>query len=74
MILKYKVPENQRFRYNNKEIIYCEVKRQLDLKMCKKKIYLVTMLNNERLTSIFSSKELKRLNILDRIKLWKMKK
>ena len=71
MILKYKVPENQRFRYNDKKIIYCEIKKELDLKMSGKKVYLVSMLNYGNKTSIFTSKELKRLNLFDKFKLWK---
>ena len=73
MILKFKVPENQRFRYNNKDIIYCEIKKELDLKMSNKKVYLVSMINYGNKTSIFTSSELKKLNLFDRLKLWKNK-
>ena len=73
MILKYKVPENQRFRYNDKKIIYCEIQQEIDLKMSNKKVYLVSMINDRNRTSIFTSKELKRLNLFEKLKLWKNK-
>lgn len=73
MILKYKVPENQLFRYDGKKIIYCKVKKYIDLGTVDKRIYLVNMINFKNLSTIFSNGELKRLNIFDKIKLWKEK-
>ena len=67
MILKYKVPPQYYTMFNNKNIIYCKVLSTT--KALNKKVYLVRMINHNNLTNVFAEKELKRLNILDIVKL-----
>ena len=72
MIYKYKVPKHYRHIYNNKKILYCEVKQELD--KIKPKIYLVKMINFMNVSNIFNEKQLKRLNLLDKIKVFYIKR
>lgn len=65
MLYKYIVPEHYRKKYN-KKVIYCEVIRSLE--NLKPKIYLVKMINVYNLSNIFNEKDLKKLNIIDKIK------
>lgn len=67
MILKYKVPPQYYTMFNNKNVIYCEVLSTT--KALNKKVYLVRMLNHNNLTNVFAEKELKKLNLIDKIKL-----
>ena len=72
MILKYKVPKEERFRFNNKKVIYCKI-------MQMQKIYTlngicickVKMLNLDNASNIFVSTDLKKLNLIDKIKVRK---
>lgn len=67
MILKYKVPPQYYTMFNNKNIIYCKVLSTT--KALNKKVYLVRMINYNDLTNVFVEKELKKLNLIDIIKL-----
>lgn len=69
MILKYIVPKKERFRYHNKKIIYCEVEQEQKMVTCNKICYKVRMLNHYNLSNIFLNSDLKKLNILDKLKL-----
>jgi len=67
MILKYKVPPQYYTMFNSQNIIYCKVLSTT--KALNKKVYLVRMLNHYNLTNVFAEKELKKLNLIDKIKL-----
>ena len=67
MILKYKVPPQYYTMFNDQNIIYCKVLSTT--KALNKKVYLVRMLNHNNLTNVFAEKELKKLNLIDKIKL-----
>lgn len=67
MILKYKVPPQYYTMSNDQNIIYCKVLSTT--KALNKKVYLVRMLNHNNLTNVFAEKELKKLNLIDKIKL-----
>lgn len=72
MYFKYKVPKNQRFMYRNKKTIYCEVARTIEGDDMK--IYLVKMLNCCNAYNIFFDKRLQKPNLLDRIRIFFIKK
>lgn len=67
MILKYKVPPQYYTMFNNKNIIYCEVLNKTEA--LNQKVYLVRMLNFRNISNVFAEKELKKLNLIDKIKL-----
>ena len=67
MILKYKVPPQYYTMFNNKNVIYCKVLNKTEA--LNQKVYLVRMLNHNNLTNVFAENELKKLNLLDRIRL-----
>lgn len=67
MILKYKVPPQYYTMFNNKNVIYCKVLNKTEA--LNQKVYLVRMLNYYDLTNVFAEKELKKLNLIDKIKL-----
>lgn len=67
MILKYKVPPQYYTMFNNKNVIYCEVLNKTEA--LNQKVYLVKMINHNNLTNVFAEKELKKLNLIDKIKL-----
>lgn len=70
MILKYKVPKEHRKKiYDNKRIIYCKVLEDKKLEHTDLIVYRVEMINYHNFTNIFSIKELKQLNIFDKIRL-----
>ena len=66
MIYKYLVPEHYKKMYNNKEVIYCKVIKKID--GIEPKIYLVKMINLMGVYNIFNRKSLKKLSLLDIIK------
>ena len=68
MILKYNVPTKFRHLFGNEKIIYCEVVRQQEL-LDGIILYKVKMINNNYFSNIFTSKDLKQLNLWDKIKL-----
>jgi len=67
MLYKYIVPEDYKKIYNNKKVIYCETVKQVE--NLEPKIYMVKMINFMNLSNIFNEKHLKKLNLLDRIKI-----
>lgn len=67
MILKYKVPPQYYTMFNDQNIIYCKVLNKTEA--LNKKVYLVRMINHNNLTNVFAEKELKKLNLIDKIKL-----
>ena len=72
MILKYKVPKAERFRFDNKKTIYCKIEQMQKLytlnEIC---IYKVKMLNLDNASNIFVNTDLKKLNLIDKIKVKK---
>ena len=66
MLLKYKVPYNYKRIYDYKKVIYCRVLKQV--KTDNDTLYLVRMINHKNRSNVFSSKELKKLNLFDYIK------
>lgn len=72
MILKYKVPPPYLEMFNNKHTIYCKIISTT--KALNKKVYLVKMINYMNLTNVFAECELQRLNLIDRIKLIKIRR
>ena len=72
MILKYKVPKQYLPMFQDKKVIYCKVLKKIDTD--NKKVYLVRMLNHRKRTNVFAENELQRLNIIDRIKLIKIRR
>lgn len=70
VVLKYKVPKKHRKAiYDNKKTIYCEIVQTQEIENTNIVIYKVKMLNFKNYSNIFSSTELAKLNILDKIKL-----
>lgn len=67
MILKYKVPPQYYTMFNNKNVIYCKILNKTEA--LSQKVYLVRMINHNNLTNVFAEKELKKLNLIDKIKL-----
>lgn len=67
MVYKYIVPDDYKKMYNNKKVIYCKIINQVE--NLEPKIYLVRMINFMNLSNIFNEKHLKKLNLLDRIKI-----
>lgn len=72
MILKYKVPEQYKKIFNNKKVIYCKIISEVE--NLKPKIYKVKMINFMNLSNIFNEKHLKKLNIIDKIKVFYIKR
>ena len=69
MIVKYKVPEDEKKRYDNKKILYCKVLQEQPMFYSDLICYLVKILNIKDRSALFLSKEMQKLNLLDRIKL-----
>lgn len=68
MILKYRVPLQEKSRYGNKNILYCEVLDKINLVTNETKcVYKVKLLNNFSRIGIFSCDELKKINLIDRL-------
>lgn len=67
MIYKYEVPRKEKKKYNNKEVVYCKV---LDATNMGNAIVLlkVEKLNLKKERDYFLNTELKKLNLLDRLK------
>lgn len=72
MILKYKVPKPYGNVFEGKKVIYCKV--QKSIVAGNKKVYLVRMINFRNMSNVFAENELKKLNIIDRIKLIKIRR
>lgn len=70
MILKYKVKDNEMYRYKNKRILYCETLQKQELLGTNGIIlYKVKILNLDNRIDLFINTELKKLNFIDKIKL-----
>lgn len=70
MVLKYNVPSRFRNIYNNQKTIYCEIQQSEELKADDYLVmYKVKMLNCNGFSNIFLNRDLKKLNIIDKIKL-----
>lgn len=72
MILKYKVPKPYGNVFEGKKVIYCKVQKSIVVD--NKKVYLVKMINFKNMSNVFAANELKKLNIIDRIKVLKYRK
>lgn len=72
MILKYKVPKPYGNVFEDKKVIYCKVQKSIVAD--NKKVYLVRMINFRNMSNVFAENELQRLNIIDRIKLIKIRR
>lgn len=70
MILKYEVPKTERKIYNNKRIIYCKIKQTLKL-VEGMNAYNTEMINLNNRTNIFLNVNLKKLNLIDKIRILK---
>lgn len=68
MILKYIVPNQYKRMFGYKDKIYCKVIKTISIKTERKKVYLVRLLEENK-TWVFSSDELKKLNIIEKLKL-----
>ena len=74
MIYKYIVPKHERKRYVGKKVIYCEVIDKILLaNEYKDYVYKVKILNNNNRISVFNSNEVKKLNVIDKIKVFFIK-
>ena len=72
MILKYKVPKEERFRFDNKKVLYCKVCQIQEIKSYSSPVYAilrVKMINFHNMSNIFTNDDLKKLNLLDYIKI-----
>lgn len=72
MILKYKVPKPYGNVFEGKKVIYCKVQKSIVAD--NKKVYLVRIINFRNMSNVFAENELKRLNLIDRIRLLFIKK
>lgn len=72
MLYKYIVLKDYKKMYNNKKIIYCEVINTIE--DIQPKVHLVKMVNFRNASNIFSEKDLQELNILDKIKIFFIKR
>lgn len=72
MIYKYIVPQHYKKIFENKKIIYCEITQTLE--NIKPKVHLVKMINFMNLSNTFSEKDLIKLNIFDKIKVFFIKR
>lgn len=72
MLYKYIVPEHYKKMFDNKKIIYCEVINTVE--DIQPKVYLVKMINFMNASNIFSEKDLQELNILDKVKIFFIKR
>ena len=67
MIYKYEVPRKEKKKYNNKEVVYCKVLEGIS--MGNGIVLLkVKKLNLQKERDYFLNTELKKLNLLDRLK------
>lgn len=72
MLYKYIVPEHYKKMFSNKKIIYCEVINTVE--DIQPKVHLVKMINFMNASNIFSEKDLQKLNILDKVKIFFIKR
>lgn len=70
MMFKYIVPDKFKKIYMD-DIIYCKVLNTTEVNNIR--VHLVKMLNNNQ-SNVFAENELKRLNLIDRIKVLKYRR